>query len=177
MWCSCLACWTLVVPSVQGHGLPLPQELWPYQESFFEPLVAGDQKASLASLSSYLCQFRHLEGSLAWGPSLLFRHQAHRGAPLVGVLLCRMAHQSLKGAPWWGSTPQFSVSGIWWASLSIVQLQMLVCGEREAMVMAPPPTRDSAVSPCFHGCLAFLHWHFPPQSPPSYPLYLSLWSQ
>ena len=30
---------TLVVPSVQGHRLPLPQELWPYQESFFEPLV------------------------------------------------------------------------------------------------------------------------------------------
>ena len=29
-------------------------------------------------------------------------------------------------------------SGIWWASLSIVQLPMLVCGEREAMVMAPP---------------------------------------
>ena len=35
---------------VQGHGLPLPQELWPYQ-SFFKPLLAGDQKASLASLS------------------------------------------------------------------------------------------------------------------------------
>ena len=41
---------TLAAPSVQGHGLPLPQELWPYQ-SLFEPLVAGDQKASLASLS------------------------------------------------------------------------------------------------------------------------------
>ena len=41
---------TLVVPSVQGHGRSLPQELWPYQ-SLFEPLVAGDQKASLASLS------------------------------------------------------------------------------------------------------------------------------
>ena len=41
---------TLVVPSVQGHGLPLPQELWPYQ-SLIEPLVAGDQKASLTSLS------------------------------------------------------------------------------------------------------------------------------
>ena len=25
--------------------------------------------------------------------------------------------------------------------------------------MAPPPTSDSAVSPCFHGCLAFLHRH------------------
>ena len=41
---------TLVAPSVQGHGLLLPQELWPYQ-SFFKSLVAGDRKASLASLS------------------------------------------------------------------------------------------------------------------------------
>ena len=38
---------TLVAPSVQGHRLPPPQELW----SFFKPLVAGDQKGSLASLS------------------------------------------------------------------------------------------------------------------------------
>ena len=41
------------------------------------------------------------------------------------------------------------------------------------MVMAPSPT----VSPCFHGCLAFLHRHFAPQSPPSPPLDLSLHSQ
>ena len=54
---------------------------------------------------------------------------------------------------------------------------MLACGEREAMVMAPPTTCDSAVSPCFHGCLAFLHRHFPPQSPPSHPLHPSLHSQ
>ena len=45
---------TLAVPSVQGHGLPPPQELWPYQSLFFELLVAGDQKASLASLFLYL---------------------------------------------------------------------------------------------------------------------------
>ena len=32
--------------------------------------------------------------------------------------------------------------------------------EREGM--APPATCDSAVSPCFHGCLAFLHSHSPP---------------
>ena len=25
---------TLVVAGVQGHGLPLPQELWPYQSLF-----------------------------------------------------------------------------------------------------------------------------------------------
>ena len=29
--------------------------------------------------------------------------QAHRGAPLTGVLLCSSAHQSLKGVPWVGS--------------------------------------------------------------------------
>ena len=48
---------------------------------------------------------------------------------------------------------------------------------RLAKVMAPPPTPDSAVSPCFHGCQAFLHRHFAQQSPPSYPLDLSLCSQ
>ena len=48
---------------------------------------------------------------------------------------------------------------------------------RESMAMAPPPVHDSAVSPYFHGCLAFLHRHFPPQSPPLHPLDLSLCSQ
>ena len=42
---------TLVVPSVQGHRLPQLQELQPYQSLFFGHLVAGDQKASLPSLS------------------------------------------------------------------------------------------------------------------------------
>ena len=45
------------------------------------------------------------------------------------------------------------------------------------MVMPPPPTCDSAALPCFHGCPAFLHRHFPSQSPPSHPLNLSLHSQ
>ena len=47
------------------------QELWPYQRFVFKPLVAGNQKVSLASLSPWRCPFRHLEGSLAWDPSLL----------------------------------------------------------------------------------------------------------
>ena len=51
---------------------------------------------------------------------------------------------------------------------------MLVCGEREAMAMTPSTMHDSAISPCFRGCLAFLHWHFPSWSPPSHPLNLSL---
>ena len=40
--------------------------------------------------------------------------------------------------------------------------------------MTPPTTRDSALSPCFHGCLAFLHSHSLPLSPPSLSLHLSL---
>ena len=48
-------------------------------QSFFKPLVAGNQKASLASLSLQLHLFRHLEGSLAWGTtSLLLGSQAHQ---------------------------------------------------------------------------------------------------
>ena len=43
--------------------------------------------------------------------------------------------------------------------------------------MTAHPLQYSAVSPCFHGFLAFLHRHFPPQSPPSHPLHPSLCSQ
>ena len=60
---------------------------------------------------------------------------------------------------------------------SIVHLLMLPCGERGAMVMTPPPMCAPAVSPCFHGFLAFLHRLFPPQSPPSQPFDPSLHSQ
>ena len=48
---------------------------------------------------------------------------------------------------------------------------------RESIVLAPSPQHDSAVSSCFHGCPAFLHRHFPPQSPPSHLIDPSLRSQ
>ena len=95
--------------------------------------------------------------------------------PLAGALLCRSAHQSLKGAPWVGPTLVQCIKHL--MVLSVVQLPMLACGEGEAMVVTPPPTRDSAVWPCFHLCLAFPHRHFPPQSPPSHLLDPSLHSQ
>ena len=38
-------------------------------------------------------------------------------APLVGVPLCRLACQALKGALWAGSCSVVSASGVWWASL------------------------------------------------------------
>ena len=47
--------------SVQGHGLLNLQELWPHQ-SFFEHLVAGDQKASLAKSFSVALPIQALRG-------------------------------------------------------------------------------------------------------------------
>ena len=68
---------------------------------FFEPLVAGDQKVSLASL--YLCLFRHLRGLPCLGFFSVVWHIRHiEGAPLARVLLCILVHQALKGAPWVG---------------------------------------------------------------------------
>ena len=100
-------------------------------------------------------------------------HQAHRGVLLAGILLCRLACQALKGAPWVGS-------------YSVVQCirhlmgQPLYCSAANAgvwgefMVMVSPPTGDSAILSSFHGCL---HWHFPPRSHPSHPFNPSLCSQ
>ena len=87
-------------------------------------------------------------------------HQAPRGHPLAGTLLCSSVRQAFDGP----------------ASLLFSCLK-LACGEREAMVMTSPLMGDSAVSPCFHGCPAFFHRHFPPQSPLSHPVHSSLHSQ
>ena len=104
--------------------------------------------------------------------------QALRGLPCLRSF-SRSGHQALQGAPWVGfySVVQCITLFDGPASLLFIQLPMLACGETEAMVTAPPPTRDSAVSSCFHGCPAFLHRRFPPQFPPSHPRNLSLRSQ
>ena len=153
-----MACGDPGITSVQGHELPPLQEVWPSQSLFFQPLVAGDQKACLASLFRSSAHSDG-EGSLPWGPPL------------------QISVSVTKGAPGWGPALQFSESGVWWASLSIVQLLMLSYLGREAVVLASPSMCDSAVLPCFHGFQPFLHWHLPPQSSPSPPLNSSLHSQ
>ena len=103
-WHNCLGCEDPGGSKCAGTWTASATGVMALSESFFEPLIAGNQKASLASLSSLLCPFRHLKDSLAWGLSLLFHvHQAHRGVPLAGILLCRSARQSLKRASWLGS--------------------------------------------------------------------------
>ena len=63
---------TLVGTKYAGKWTTSATGVMALSESFFEPLVATDQKASLASLSLEFRPFRHLEGFLNWGPSLLF---------------------------------------------------------------------------------------------------------
>ena len=99
---------------------------------------------------------------------------AHREALLDGVLPCILAHQVLKGAPWVGSC--FVVQCV-----RCLMGQPLYCSAADAGMWGKrgysdgsTPTRDSAVLLCFHSCPAFLHRHFPPQSPPLTPLDQSL---
>ena len=157
-WCSCLACGDPGGAKCTGTRTASTAGVMGLSESFFEPLVAWWSEGFFGQSFSVALPFKQLEGSLACGP-----------------VVRRIRH--IKGRPGWGPGLWFTVSGIWWASLSIVKLPMLTCGGREAMVMAQPAMHDSAVSSCFHGCLAFLHRHFPPQSPLSHPLDPTLCSQ
>ena len=69
-------------------------------ESSFEPVVAGDQKASLASLSP-IPPVQALRGLPCLGSFTVIWPVWHiEGATLAGVLLCRLARQALKGASW-----------------------------------------------------------------------------
>ena len=87
---------------------------------------------------------------------------------MPGVLFCCLAHQALKGVPWMGSSCSSGHQAFDGPACLLFSCQHWHVVGRESMVMAPPPTRDSAVSPCLLGCLAFLHQHSPPQSPPSH---------
>ena len=137
---------------------------------FFKPLVAGDQKAFLVSVSPYLHPFRHLEGSLAWGPSLLFHASGTQRGPLAGVLLCRLGPQALKGAPWVGS---YSVV----QGIRHLMDQPLYSSTADAGVWGERRYGDGSTLYTWLSSITLLPWlpgflprHFPPQSPPSHPL-------
>ena len=66
--------------------------------------------------------------------------QALRRPPCLGSYSVDQRVRHLKEHPGWGPTLYFSASGIWWASLFIVQQPVLACGGREAVVIAPPPS-------------------------------------
>ena len=144
---------------------------------FFRASCSQQSEGLFGQSFSVALPVQALRGPPCLGSFFVVWHVRHiEGAPLGGVLVCRSAHQSLKEAPWVGSYLVVQCIRCLMRQ-PIVQLPMLACGEREAMVMAPPALHDSTVSPCFHDCPAFLHRHFPPQSPPSHPLDTSLQSQ
>ena len=150
---------TLAVPSVQGRWLPQIEELWPYQRVF---LASGNWQ---------------WEGLFGLSISIALPVHAFKGLPWLGSFSVALPIRPLKGPTDWSPTLLFRMSAAWRASLFIVQLPVLACEEREAIVMATPPTYDSEVSLCLYDCLFFLHRHFPPQSPPSHPLRPSSCSQ
>ena len=125
---------------------------------FFELLVAGDQKASLGSLS---LKPRPLRGFPSRGPSLLFRTSGPQRDPSLGSYPVAQCVRCLMGQPLCCSAAN----------------AMGECMRGEAMVMTPPTTGDSAALSWSHCCLAFLHRHFPSQPPLSHPLDQSLRSQ
>ena len=108
-WRSCLTWGGPGGAKCAGTRVPPSQELQP----FLKLCVAGDEKASVASLFSVALPVEALGGLPCLGCSSVVQCIRHVEGPPPGVLLCR------------------SVSGVWWASLSIVQLPVLVCwGDR-----------------------------------------------
>ena len=92
---------TLAAQSVQGQGLSLTGVM-ALSEYFYEPLVTGDQKPSLISLSLQLCQFRHLEGSLAFSVVPPIKHS--EGPLWLGSYSIDQYVKHLKRHPGWGPT-------------------------------------------------------------------------
>ena len=68
--------------------------------------------------------------------------------PLSGVCLCCLECQPHRGAPWLGSYSVVQcIRCLMGQPLYCSDANVGVCVGREALVMAPPPTRVSAVSP------------------------------
>ena len=103
--------------------------------------------------------------------------RALRGLPCLGVLFCCSARQAHRGPPWLGSCSAVQCFRCLMGQPLYCSAAMLACGERGAKVMAPSPTCDSAVLPCFHAARLSSTGISQPQSPPSHPLNLSLSSQ
>ena len=77
---------TLAAQSVQGHRLPPPQELWPYQ-----------------SLFPASCSWRS-EGLFGQSFSVVLPVQALRGLPCLGSFSIVWRIRHTEGLPGWGPT-------------------------------------------------------------------------
>ena len=134
---------------VCGSSAPVRTE---HEGGTAAPSVQGHRLPQLQELWPYQSLF---PASGSWWssvrpPPLPHPFRPLEGSPDLGPSLLLSTARCLKGQPLCCSA---AGAGLW---------------EREAKVMAP--SLHAAVSPCLQGCLAFLHRHFLPQSPPACPL-------
>ena len=61
---------TLAAPSVQGHGLPPPQELCPYQSLFSKASCSWQSEGLFGQSFSVALPVQALRGTPGWGPTL-----------------------------------------------------------------------------------------------------------
>ena len=144
---------------------------------FFRASCSWRSEGLFGQSFSIALPIQALRGLPCLGSFSVVWHIRHIEGPLTGVLLCRSACQALKGAPWLGSYSIFQC-------VRHLMGHPLYCSAADAGMWGEgsyddgsTPTCDSAVPFCFHGCLTFLHWHFPPGSPPSNPLNPSVCNQ
>jgi len=129
---------TLAVPSAQDMDC-LHHKSYGAIRVFFQASCCCRSEALFGQSFSVALPVQ--ESFLVWGPSLFFRVSGtQRGPPCLGSYSVDGCIKHLREHPGWGPTLYFSASGICRGSLSIVQLPMLACGERVAMVMIPPAT-------------------------------------
>ena len=140
----------LAPPSVQGHDCLCHRSYGPIRV-FFQASCSWPSEGLFGQFFSIAPPVQALRGLPCLGSFSVVQCIRHIEGPPPGVLQYKSVYQAFDGP------------------VSLLFSCQCWCGGIEAMVMAPPPVHDSAVSPCFHGCPAFLHRRFPPQSPPSHP--------
>ena len=106
-------------------------------------------------------------------------HQAHRGAPLARVLLCRSVYQALKGAPWMGSSLVWHIQSLkgapWVGSYCVVQCirhlmgQPLHCSAASAGLWGETGYGIGSTRYVRLSCITLLPWvpGFPPRAFPT----------
>ena len=120
-----MACRNPGGPSVQGHGLPPPQELWSYQSRL----------SSLLKLAISMC---------VWLVFVALPIQS-----LTDPCLGSFSIVHLKEHPGWGPTLRSVPQACDGPASLLSSCQCWPVGGREAMGMAPPATRDPTVLPWF----------------------------
>jgi len=98
---------------------------------FFRASCSWWSEGPFGQCFSLALPMQALRGLPCLGSFSVVWHIRHiEGPPLAGVLSCRSAHQALKGAPWVGSTLQFSAQVFDGpASLLLIYQCWLVGGE------------------------------------------------